>query len=79
MRQVRLLWLLLLFYGFAIATLSHKIVGKLDRGFDHGFTSGINHSFEPLFYVQSFAFLAAALGGLLTFLQLRRIHLRPTV
>jgi hypothetical protein len=78
MKQVRLLWLLLLFYGFAIATFSHKVLGKLDHGFNQGFTTGMNHGFEPLFYMQSIAFLAAALGGLLTLLQLRRIHVRPS-
>lgn len=74
MKQVRLLWLLLLVYGFAIADLSHKVLGKLDRGFNQGFTTGMNRGFEPLFYVQSFAAVAASLGAALTLWQLKRVH-----
>jgi len=76
MKQVRLLWLLLLIYGFAIADLSQKVLWKLDRGFNQGWTSGMNRGFEPLFYIQSFAAVAASLGAALTLWQLWRIHVQ---
>jgi hypothetical protein len=76
MKQVRLLWLLLLIYGFAIADLSQKVLWKLDRGFNRGWTSGMNRGFEPLFYIQSFAVVAASLGAALTLWQLWRIHVQ---
>ena len=76
MKQVRLLWLLLFIYGFAIADLSQKVLGKLDRGFNRGWTSGMNRGFEPLFYFQSFAVFAASLGAALTLWQLWRIHVQ---
>jgi hypothetical protein len=76
MKQVRLLWLLLLIYGFAIADLSQKVLGKLDRGFNRGWTSGMHRGFEPLFYFQGFAAFAASLGAALTLWQLWRIHVQ---
>ena len=74
MKQLRLLWFLLAFYGFAVAVLSHNVLRKLDREFTQGLTRGMNHNFEPLFYIQSLAILIAICGGLLTLSQLRRIN-----